>query len=331
MSARLSILAAATALLLSPTLAAEAFEVNSIAAKVNGRVITRNEVNFLLAPTFAQLATQFPRRGEEFERRMKEARDGILKELVDRQIILDEFKQLGASIKPQFIDQEIKRQVRELYNGDQTKFNEELKRSRLTMPGFREMTREKLIVQAMRAEQFADAPPPLPAEVRAEYEKIKGSMRDTSKDVISFKKIFIPLNEPENPIATPETQLALAEEIARQLKQGGDFAALAKEHSRDGYGDQGGVQENIPRLDLSPEFAAIIFDAKVGELIGPLVDPRGFTLVVPTKIVPGPSPSLSDPEVKKFVEERVTRNKTSAQYERWIKSRRDRAMIDIKS
>src|SRR5690606_26310621 len=46
--------------------------VNGIAAKVNGRVITDNEVNFMLAPIYAQLATQFPRRGAEFERQFKE-------------------------------------------------------------------------------------------------------------------------------------------------------------------------------------------------------------------------------------------------------------------
>jgi peptidyl-prolyl cis-trans isomerase SurA len=332
MSARISsFLTAFAALVLATTAHAQPIEVNGIAAKVNGKVITKNEVSFLLSPTYAQLAAQFPRRGPEFDRRLKEARDGILKELIDREILLDEFKQMGAMIKDQFIDQEIKRQMRELYNGDENKFRAELKKSRLTMEGFREMTRKKLIVQAMRAEQFADAPPPLPGEIRAEYDKIKGSMRDITKDVLSFKKIFIPIVDQQNPIATPETQLALAEDVLRQLKEGKDFAALAKEFSRDAFSDQGGIQQNVSRIDLSPEFAAIIFDAKVGELVGPLQDPQGFTIVVPTAIIPGPSQPLSDPQVKKFVEERVSRNKTSAQYERWIEARRARAMIDIRN
>jgi hypothetical protein len=55
-------------------------EVNGIAAKVNGRVITKNEVSFMLAPIYAQLASQFPRRGAEFERQFKIARDGIVQE-----------------------------------------------------------------------------------------------------------------------------------------------------------------------------------------------------------------------------------------------------------
>ena len=80
------------------------------------------------------------------------------------------------------------------------------------MPGYREMTREKMIVQSMRAQQFSDAPPPLPNEIQNEYNEIRETLRDTSKDKITFRKIFIPAVDPENPLATPETQLALAED-----------------------------------------------------------------------------------------------------------------------
>lgn len=304
-------------------------EVNGIAAKVNGRVITKNQVSFMLAPVYAQLATQFPRRGPQFEAKFKEAKANIIQELIDRQIILDEFKQLGAFIKPNLIDEEIKRQMRELYNGDETKFREELKRSRLTMDGYRVMTKEKMVVQAMRAQQFSDAPPPLPNEIQKEYNEIKPSLRDVTKDVLTFQKIFIPSSDPQNPLATPETQLAAAEDIAKQLEQGKDFTELAKEKSKDAYAETGGLQENVPRTDLSPEFASIIVDAPVGKIVGPLLDRQGFTIVKPIKIVLGPSPPLDD-KVREMVEERVRRKKTSAQYDRWIEGKRKRAMIDIR-
>jgi peptidyl-prolyl cis-trans isomerase SurA len=304
-------------------------EVNGISAKVNGRVITKNEVAFMLSPVFAQLATQFPRRGPQFEAKFKESKANIIQELIDREIILDEFKQLGAVIKPNLIDEEIKRQMRDLYNGDEVKFREELKRSRLTMDGYREMTREKMVVQAMRAQQFSDAPPPLPNEVEKEYAEIKSTLRDPSKDVISFQKIFIPASDPQNPLATPETQLTLAEDIARQISEGKDFAELAKTYSRDAYAETGGLQENVPRPDLSPEFASIIFEAPVGTVVGPLLDPQGFTIVKPTKIELGPAPPLDD-KIREMVEQRVSKKKTSEQYERWIKSKRKRAIIDIK-
>jgi peptidyl-prolyl cis-trans isomerase SurA len=302
-------------------------EVNGIAAKINGRVVTKNQVSFMLAPIYAQLSAQFPRRGAQFEAKFKESKANIVQELIDRQIVLDEFKQLGAAIKPSIIDEEVKRQVRELFNGDEAKFREELKRSRLTMEGYREMTREKMIVQAMRAQQFSDAPPPLPQEIEKEYDDVKGTLRDVTQDVISFQKIFIPASDPQNPAASPETQLSLAESLANQLAKGADFTTLAKANSKDAFADGGGLQEGVPRADLSPEFAAIMFDAPVGKLIGPLMDAQGFTLVKATKVQLGPPPPLV--KVREMIEERVRRKKTSTQYERWIESKRKRAMIEV--
>lgn len=303
-------------------------EVNGIAAKVNGRVVTKNQVSFMLAPVYAQMVTQFPRRGPQFEAKFKETKAGVIQELIDRQIILDEFKQIGAFIKPNLIDDEIKRQMRELYNGDEVKFREELKRSRLTMEGYREMTKEKMVVQAMRGKQFADAPPPLPNEIQNEYNEVKPTLRDMTKDVITFQKIFIPASDPQSPLSTPEAQLEIAEGLAKQLAEGKDFAELAKAKSQDAFAEQGGLQENVPRMDLSPEFAAILFDSPVGKIVGPLLDRQGFTIVKPIKVVLGPSPPLDD-KIRDMMEERVRRKKTAEQYERWIAGKRKRAMIDI--
>ena len=197
-----SLILAATALSLAPSFS-NPVEVNGIAASVNGSVVTKNEVGFMLAPIYAQLATQFPRRGPEFERQFAEAQKAVLQELIDRRIILDEFKQQGMGIRPEIIDQEIKRQIRELYNGDEAKLREELKANRLTMERYREITREKMVVQAMKAQQFDDAPPPLPNEIQNEYNETKLSLRDITKDKITFRKIFIPSSDPENPFATP--------------------------------------------------------------------------------------------------------------------------------
>jgi peptidyl-prolyl cis-trans isomerase SurA len=319
---------AITLLALTHVAFSEPVEVNGIAAKVNGKVITKNQVSFLLSPIFSQLSTQFPRRGPEFVKQFEEAQQNVLKELIDRQIIVDEFNKLGATINASVIDEEVKRQIHQLYSGDEKKFRDELKKSRLTMEAYREMTREKMVVQAMRAQQFSDAPPPLPNEIQNEYNKIKESIRDVTQDKITFLKIFIPSTDPANATVTPESQLALAEELADKISNGTDFEEIAKTHSKDAFASTGGLQENVPRTDLAAEFAAIIFDTPVDKVTGPLLDPRGFTIVKVIKKELGPAPSLS--QVRPMIEERVTRNKTSAQYERWIESRRKRAMIETK-
>jgi parvulin-like peptidyl-prolyl isomerase len=303
-------------------------EVNGIAAKVNGRIVTKSEVAFMLAPLHAQLVAQFPRRGAEYDRQLKSARDKILQELIDREIILDEFRQMGASLKPQYIDEEIARQIREVYNGNKATLLEELKKSHLTMDGYREMTREKLVVQAIRSQHFSDAPPPLPREIEREYDEVKPLIRDMAQDKLSFQKIFIPRADPNSEVASPEVQLTLAESLFAKLQKGENFDEIAKANSKDAFADKGGLQNDVPRTDLAPEFASILFDAPEGKILGPLEDPQGFTIVKVIKKSLGPVPPLS--KVREMIEERVRRKKTSTSYERWINSQRKRAMIVLK-
>jgi peptidyl-prolyl cis-trans isomerase SurA len=303
-------------------------EVNGIAAKVNGTAVTKNEVAFQLAPLAAQLAAQYPRRGPEFERLLTEARNKILDELIDRQLILYEAKSRGANLPARVVEEEVKRQVRELYNGSEERFREELKRAGLTMEGYRKLTQDKLIVQAMRTHQFADAPPPLPAEVESEYAAVKTTLRDMNQDKITFRKIFIPRQKDNDPTATPESQLALAEDLVKQLAAGADFAELAKQHSADAYAEQGGEWPETNRTDLAPEFAAIVFEAAENKVVGPLEDPNGFTIVIVKDKKLGPPPPLS--KVRPMIEERVYRKKTAQKYERYINRLRKTGMIERK-
>lgn len=307
-------------------------EVNRIAATVNARPITAKEVGVMLGPEIARLAAEFPRRGPEFQRQIKEARERVLQELIDRELILSEFAKMqakGANLPDHVVDQEIDRQIQNLYNGDREKFRDELSQARMGMASYRELTREKLIVQALRSEKFKNTAPPLPSEVQKEYHLAKDDLRDTSQDRLSYRKIYLPKTDPTNPLATPESQLELAESLVEKLENGADFAELAKKHSADAFAEEGGLQSDIPREDLSPEFAAILFEAKAGEILGPLEDRSGFTIAKVEELKKGPPPPLS--EVKDLIEERVRAKKTSARYEKWIQQLRDSAVIDMKS
>ncbi len=303
-------------------------EINGIAATVNGLVITKKEVAFALSPIVAELRAQFPRRGTEFEKRIKESYEKILNDFIDRELVMSEFKTQGGKIRSNAVDEEVQRQIRERANGDQVKFREDLTKSGMTMETFRTMTERQMIVQAMRASKFSDAAPPLPFEIQKEYDEVKLKLRDTSGDTMTFLKIYIPALDAKNPAATPESQLDLADEIVKQLKSGANFEDLAKQHSRDAFAELGGKQEKVPRTDLAPEFAALIMDPPEGTIIGPLMDPRGLTIVKVLEKFYGPIPPLS--QVHDQIEQRVARQKSAERYDRWIKTLRAKAMIQKK-
>lgn len=135
----------------------------------------------------------------------------------------------------------------------------------------------------MRASKYDQEIPPTPEEIQQEYEATKEQYRDLTKDKIKFKKIFIPMLGDDS-ASTPEVQLNLAELIAKEIKsKNATFEEMAKRYSKDLYAEKGGDWPVTERSTLSPESAAIIFGAQPGEIIGPLVDSTGFTIVLVEK------------------------------------------------
>ena len=85
--------------------------VNRIAATVNGRPITANEVSVRLMPIGAQLAAQYPKQGPEFYKQLALAKKNIIEDLVERELLRNEFEGMGGVIRDSLIDQEVNRTI----------------------------------------------------------------------------------------------------------------------------------------------------------------------------------------------------------------------------
>lgn len=314
---------------LSPVASAKPRKVNGIAAIANGKVVTINEVAFMLAPIRAHLAMKHPRMGATFKAELALSKRKILDELINRQLIIHEFNELGAQIPDHAIKADIKRQIDRTYEGNEKKFREELGKSNLSYAKYYKLTKDKLIGQAMRAQHFNDPTPATQSELMAEYNKHKRDIRDRSKDMIDFEKIYIPVNNDDDLLATPESQKAFAEELANKIRKGADFSALAKEHSTDSFAEQGGKQLNVKRSDLRPDVSFALFTEPVGTVVGPIqLDANGYQIIRVTRKIDGPYPGLS--KVKKEMEQAVQNKKSNARFERYLDRLRKKALIKYK-
>lgn len=324
---KLSIAALSVALGFSSIQSSEAAprRINGIAAKANGKVVTTNEVAFMLAPRRAELAARHPRRGAKYDAEIKKAKQKILDELVNRQLIIHEFDVLGAVIPDHAVDSEIKNQINTVFNGSEKKFSEQLKSTGLSRAKFRELTKDKLIGQAMRAQHFNGAAPATPSELQKEYAKHKKDLRDVTKDKIDFERIYIPKENNSDLLATPESQLQLTEDIIKQINNNADFAELAKTHSKGPFADEGGKQTDMSRTDLSPAIGMILFTEPTGTVVGPLEDANGYHIIRVIRKKDGPSPKLG--EVKEQIEQIVQNRKSSVRFERYLDRLRKKAII----
>jgi peptidyl-prolyl cis-trans isomerase C len=67
--------------------------------------------------------------------------------------------------------------------------------------------------------------------------------------------------------------------LKTEIEAGGDFAALAKEHSQCPSGQQGGDLGEFGRGEMVREFDEVVFSAEVGKTHGPVQTQFGYHLI----------------------------------------------------
>jgi peptidyl-prolyl cis-trans isomerase C len=69
------------------------------------------------------------------------------------------------------------------------------------------------------------------------------------------------------------------EQLKTEIQAGGDFAALAKQHSQCPSGKQGGDLGQFGPGQMVKEFDAVVFSAPIGEVQGPVKTQFGYHLI----------------------------------------------------
>ena len=302
--------------------------VNRIAATVNGRPITSSEVRARLAPYFRELMMLYPRQGPRFNSEMVAAKKAVLNDLIERELVLSDFEAKGFSIKEDQVEDEINRRILMQYNGKRAEFLDNLRKSGMNYTEYRDSVRKEITVSAMRGMRYERGIPPTPDEIAAEYKETSSEYRDIMRDSITYSKIFIPAVDPEDPMVSPEDRYKQAVRLRENLAAGKiSFADAARQYSRDAHAADGGKWPSMRRDELAVEFANVVFAAKPGQLVGPLLDAAGFTIVKVHNKRLAAAPPLSAPEVKQRVDDAVRRKKSERRYRQWVDRLRDKAVI----
>lgn len=302
--------------------------VNRVAATVNGRPITASEVRARLGPYFRELMMLYPQQGPRFNSELVKAKKAVLSELIDRELVLSEFETKGYMLREDQIEGEINRRILTIFNGNRKEFLDNLRKSGMTYSEYRESVRKEITVASMRTSRYDRGIPPTPDEMRAEYNATRHEYRNIMNDSIMYDKIFLPAGDPDDPMVTAEDQYKLAVALKERIEKGEiSFADAAKQYSRDAQAENGGSWPKMRRSDLSVEFANVVFSAKPGRIIGPLLAPQGFTIVKIRSRQLAPAPPLSNPEVKRQVDDAVRRKQSEKRYREWVERLRERAVI----
>ena len=317
-------LLAASVLPFSPlcqgALAEESRVIDGIAAIVNGDVITYSQVRSLSAPRERLLASQF--KGEELAKQVQDARQAALKDLIDRQLIVQSFRKEKYEIPEHFVDEHVNDIIRDDFGGDRNAFIKTLQAQNFSLTEFKKMETEKIIVQAMRGKNVKLNTIISPTKVKDYYDKHRAEF--TVKEQVKLRMIMIPTHAAEGNSAA---QKAIAEEILGKLADGAPFDRMAQMYSEDATRDSGGDWGWIERKTLAAPLEKVAFNLPPGRVSHVIeVGPNYYILKVDEKRG-GDTPTLA--KMRPEIEKKLLQEDTQRQQELWLAGLRQKAYIRI--
>lgn len=234
-------------------------------ARVNGEVITATDVDHRLA--LVLLANEGRVGAEERDR----LRVQVLRNLIDETLQIQEAKAAEAEVKPEEVSQRYAL-VAQNFKRTPQQFSDYLKQVGSSERSIKRQIEGELAWQRVLGRKVTPFVNVSQEEVQSIIDRL-----NAAKGTPEFRLGEIYLS------ATPETQAEVQQNAARimqQLRQGGSFAAYARQFSEASTAAVGGDLGWIRAAQLPAALAQPAQEMQVGQLQGPIQVPGGYSILV---------------------------------------------------
>ena len=311
-----------------PAAAQQAEVVDGVAAIVNKDVITISQVRELIGSRERSLREVYS--GTDLANKVKEMRLAALKDLVDRQLIIQEFRKMqekGANIPDYVVDDRVQTIIRQEFGGDRSAFVRTLQAQGYSVTRFKEIEKDKIVVQAMRQAKVNEDFVISPNQIQAFYNKNKAAY--ALPEQVKLRMIVLREGKGTD-IPGGENKAQTADEIRQKLVAGAEFPRMAEMYSEDeGTRDSGGDWGWIERNTLNEQLSSVAFALRPGQ-VSPVVKigDSYYILLVEAKKNASVKP-MSD--VRDEIEKNLIQQERMKVQQRWIDTLRAKAYIKILS
>jgi peptidyl-prolyl cis-trans isomerase SurA len=292
---------------------------NGIVAVAEEKIITVADVMQYIGPLLPQLRNE-ARSEKEFQERLEQLQDSAIQDLIDRVLIVKEFrKDEKKQIPVSYIENAIADELAERFEGDRSKFLAYLRSKGQTIRDYRKEVEENIIFQYMQGQQRKSQSVVSPVRIETYYNENKD--RFYREDEVHLRLIQLTRTETE----TDATLTEQANMILERFKAGEKFEELAKQFSKDLKRSKGGDWNWLKRSDFRKEFSEVAFDLKKGEASKPVLLPEGaFILYAEDRRFAGIQPL---DEVRDQIERVLVQQMGRASQERWLERLRRNGYI----
>ena len=305
-SLRIALAAALAALLV---LSVVGCSQKNVAAKVNGEVVTVEELQVQVD----QLKKQYPQmfEGADAEGRLLDFKQRILDNLINQKLLEQAAKEKGITID----DAAVQTQIDQLKAGfkDDAQFKSALQSAGMTEESLKTQVREQLLTQKI-VESLAKSTTATDAQIKAYYEANKTQF---------FQK---EAKRASHILFKPEDKKKAAA-VLKQVQEGGDFAALAKANSVDTATASKGGDLGWPTTPYVPEMETALAKLKKGEVSALVQTPYGWHIMKVTDERKGSQQKLED--VKDQITQILVQQTRADAYQKYLDQLRKNAKIEI--
>ncbi|MBE0428776.1 MAG: peptidyl-prolyl cis-trans isomerase [Thermoleophilia bacterium] len=277
----------------------------SAVAEVNGKVITRNDLDRAMEELELQFGGQgLPEKGTDEYREVEKMQ---VEQLINMQIISFEAEEMGIMVSEAEINQQLDL-IKDQFGGEEA-FRSALESQNFTEDRLKDQIRTGLLQQRV-------------------FENITAEIEVTDEEVLEY------YDQNQALFTKPETRKvrhilvgdeAAANQVIARLNAGEDFAAVAAEVSTDpGSKDQGGDLGEVATQNsgLVPEFEEAMGQLAAGQTSGPVQSSFGFHVIQVTEIIPAGIPQFE--EAREDVETFLRQTRQSEVAEEWLEEARSR-------
>jgi peptidyl-prolyl cis-trans isomerase C len=272
-------------------------------ATVGNDTITKAQFNFLLdgaRRTYKARKTAFPKAGTT---QYKSLEDQAIQYLVQESEYEQKAKSLGIVVTPADVQKRLKQIKKQYFGGNEAKYQAQLKSQGLTQAQIdqdlhAQLLSEKLYAKVTGNVKVSDA------DIKSYYDAHKSdysqaASRDVRHILVNNKK--------------------LADQLYQELKNGADFAKLAKKYSKDPGSAANGGKLTVSKGQTVPQFDRVAFSLKTNEISKPVHSQYGWHIIQALSAI---KPAKQTPlqAVKASIQQQLLQQKKTDAMNTWVDS-----------
>lgn len=293
---------------------------DGLAAVVGNEAITVYDIVNRARPLEKSLRERYE--GDKLQAQIEKARKEIAKQMVQEKLLFLEARNRNIKLPQKYVDERFDEIVVSRAGGSYDKFREMLNQDNTTLAEYREQLTERLTARVLVNEFVRRQVTVTNQDVKEFYEQHRDKFGNT--EAVHLRVIFLK-KEGE----TAAALLSRAEALLQKLKDGADFATLAKEESDDPRsaakgGDLGWIEAHSGRQ----VFLDAVKPLTAGEIAAPVKQPEGIYIL---KLVDkrASKPAMLDADMHRQIRNRLEQQEFQNQYNEFIDELYDKYFVKL--